>query len=245
MRSYSSLLCHILNSNPELAGYVERHRAYVTKRDLMDLRIAAARSTGKPLSVRYAVDKVLHNKAAVHPKILQREDVFALFSLRAPEQTIRSTIAMVRRRGGPKKNWKHNPTKVTDYYVGRLEQLVEMAVLKSSRSFYYDAERLVTDSEGTLAALTGFLGLDVPLHERYETFDLTGEPGFGDPSAFISAGTIVRERIDHQAIEVPSNDLARAREAFERTRDILLDQCDIALDTKPKTEVIPRTRPNR
>ena len=38
MRCYSSLLCHILNSNPEVAGYVETHSSYHGRSDLWRLK---------------------------------------------------------------------------------------------------------------------------------------------------------------------------------------------------------------
>ena len=38
MRSYSTLLAHLLGSHPEIAGYAEMHTSYAQRRDLLRLR---------------------------------------------------------------------------------------------------------------------------------------------------------------------------------------------------------------
>ena len=61
MRSYSSLLCHILGSHPQVDGYCETHIKYRTWLDLLRLRSRVVQLTGEPLRGRYILDKVLHN----------------------------------------------------------------------------------------------------------------------------------------------------------------------------------------
>jgi hypothetical protein len=241
MRSYSSLLCHILNTNPDVAGYVELHHPYRTAHDLHVLEAKVAETIGGRLAGRYVLDKVLHNKAEIRARILRRDDVYAMFSIREPEQTIRSTIAMVRRRPDYATDWKSDPTKVANYYIRRLDRLVAMAGRKPTRSLFFDADRLIDDTKPVLESLTRFLELVEPLSERYETFELTGAPRFGDPGRFISSGEIVRERTDYAEIDIPADDLARAREAYERARDALARRCEIVIgpaedSTKPTAQ---------
>lgn len=228
MRSYSSLLCHILNSNPEVAGYIEFHHAYRTPMDLVDLAIRVAHMNDDRLTGRYVLDKLLHNPAEVAPEILRRNDLYAIFSIREPEQTIKSTVAMVRRKKKP--DWKKDPTQVAAYYVKRLERLVEMAEHKPARSLYFEADLLIAEPEKVLKALDRFLELKEPLTPRYETFEYTGKPRFGDPGKFISSGRIVHERTDYGDITIPEEDLLLAKEAFERTREVLSRSCAISLD---------------
>jgi hypothetical protein len=229
MRSYSSLLCHILASNPAISGYIEQHQEYQTHLDLLELRIKVAHTTGNKLVGTYVLDKLLHNKADISPEILKRDDVFCLFLVREPEQTIKSTLAMVGRKKpqmGEEGNWKSDPA---SYYVRRLERLIEVAADKPQRSAFLDADRLVEATEPVLSGLTRFLELEQPLSASYETFEFTGKPRLGDPGKFISAGQIVRERKDYSDIDVPEEDILRAKEAFEMTRTMLGEHCQITL----------------
>jgi hypothetical protein len=243
MRSYTSLLCHILNSNPDVTGYVELHRPYRNRRDLFDLEICVSRTAGRPEG-RYALDKVLHNNAPIAPALLGRDDVFTVYMIREPEQTIRSTVAMVRRKGGPQQDWKHDPAKVARYYVRRLQVLTEMAEVDPARSVFFDAERLVDDTVTILDGLSRFLQLATPLTDRYETFSLTGEPGFGDPGRFIGAGQVVRERSEYDSIEIPAKPLSRALDAYAAARASLVQRCETVLGVR--TDQLPgQTRERR
>ena len=227
MRSYSSLLCHILHTNPDVAGYVELHQPYRTGLDLWNLQIKVAHINQNRLEGRYVLDKLLHNHADVSDEVLRRDDLYTVFSIREPEQTIKSTIAMVQRKKQPEKDWKSNPTKVANYYVRRLERLTEMAAKKPERSLFMDADRLIDQSEDVLAAMTTFLGLKEPLRSEYEVFDYTGKPKFGDPGKFITSGSIVKERAEYADIEIPEEDLLKAKQAYQDARTSLAASCQI------------------
>lgn len=227
MRSYSSLLCHILNSNPEIAGYVELHQSYRSYLDLVDLRFKVATLNSNRLRGRYVLDKILHSNSDLSREILDRDDVFAIFSIREPEQTVKSTMAMVKRKKRRDvTDWRSDPA---SYYVRRLDRLAEIAAQKPSRSIFFDADLLIDRPETVLAGLTSFLELKQPLRGEYDVFDLTGRPRFGDPGKFISSGHIVHERRDYSDIEVPEEDLLRAKEAYERTRESLRERCAVSL----------------
>lgn len=217
MRSYSSLLCHILNSNPEIDGYVELHRRYRSAADLVELRAHVASLPDVRLEGRYVLDKLLHNKADVSRRVLRRNDVFTIFSIREPAETIRSTIQMVQRKKNPDEDWKNDPSMVARYYIRRVDRLLELGRREPAHAVFFDAQRLIDDTADLLKQLTTFLELREPLRERYETFELTGRAKFGDPGRFIGSGEIVRER-EVYPVEIPPDDLARATEAFERAR---------------------------
>ena len=53
MRSYSSLLCHILGSHPQINGYCETHVKYRSRFDLLRLRSRVVKLTGEPLQSDY------------------------------------------------------------------------------------------------------------------------------------------------------------------------------------------------
>jgi len=230
MRSYSSLLAHIMNSNREISGYVEVHQSYQSQFDLLDLQFKVADMTGGKLRGAYVLDKILHNHRQVSPEILTRDDVYAIFFIRDPEQTIKSMIAMFK---GKPQAWM--PEGPATYYVRRLEHLAMMATKKPNKSLFFEADLIVEDTSSVLASVDRFLSLKHPLQSEYDLFDLTGRPRFGDPGRFISSGHIVHERRDYSQIELPEEDLLRAKEAFERCREILTERCEIVVGARKES----------
>jgi hypothetical protein len=228
MRSYSSLISHILGSSPEIDGYVEMQRQYASRTDLVRLRLAVARMNGDRLSGRYVLDKVLHDKWQVDDAVLRDRSVYPLFSVREPEATIKSTVAMALSRKGGASDWKADVAKVGDYYIGRCASLVSLAERRPARSAFFVGERLIDRSEETLAMLTSYLGLSTPLSSSYEKFENTQKRKYGDPSENIAAGEIKRERKQHD-VEVPAEILDRCRAAYTGTVEQLLSRCDVTL----------------
>lgn len=225
MRSYSSLLCHILNSNPEVAGYVEMHESYTTSLDLFKLTMRVRELTGEQLqSGQYLLDKLLFNYE-ISQQMLARDDIAMLFTIREPEKAIRSIIAMGRKRRKP--DWKSRPHRVVDYYARRLGRLSEIAADKPRRSLFFEADQLIDDTPALLEAFGSFLELKQPLRSTYETFEYTGKPKFGDPSKFISTGRIVRDRADYDEVDIAPELMDKAWTAFEDARKVLADSCEV------------------
>lgn len=224
MRSYSSLLSHILGSHPDVKGYVETHRSYSTDADLHSLEASVADDPQVPWDGRYVLDKILHGHAEVDEAILGRDDVDAIFLVREPEHAVRSIVAM----GFERKNldWKSDPRKAAEYYRRRLGQLVDMAADKPHRSVFLEADRLIDDTEVVLARLTRFLGLASPLRSKYDTFELTGKRRYGDPGKYIKTGVVVAEREDYGDIEVPEPVMRKALAAFAEAREMLSSRCE-------------------
>jgi hypothetical protein len=228
MRSYSSLLSHILGSNPGIDGYVELHQAYTSPADLRRMRLAVARLDDKRLTGQYALDKVLHNKWVVDDSVLHRDSVYTLFSVREPEATIKSTVAMALSRKNGAENWKADVEKVGRYYQKRCDGLIAIAERKPAHSAFFVAERLIDRSDETLAMMTSYLGLETPLTSSYEKFSKTRKRGYGDPSQNIAAGEIKKDRPQHQ-VDVPEHVLAPAQAAYERTVHRLVELCAVSL----------------
>jgi hypothetical protein len=61
MRSYSSVLSHILGSHPQIDGYCETHIRYRWHFDLLRLQRRVRQLTGEPLRGDYVLDKILHD----------------------------------------------------------------------------------------------------------------------------------------------------------------------------------------
>lgn len=212
MRSYSSVLGHILGSNPEIDGYSELQLSYTSELDLIRASLRVYETNGNKLRGRYVFDKVLHGHLKVGGVVLSRPKAKAIFVVREPEATIKSTVAMAQRKANP--GWKGDIDKVAGYYARRVGQLVELAEAMKGPTCVFEAEALMDRSDEVLAGLTAFLGLKQPLSSDYDKFSHTGKARFGDPGQHISSGTLVTERSSHDDIVIEPALIAD----LERTR---------------------------
>lgn len=227
MRSYSSLLGHILGSNPQIDGYSELQLSYKSELDLMRAAMRVYETNGNKLKGKYLFDKVLHGHLSVGNVVLQRKQAVAIFAVREPAATIRSTVAMAHRRKKP--DWKGDVGKVAAYYERRTGQLVDLAEQFRGRSAALEAERLITDSDAVLAAMTEFLGLKDALRKEYEVFSHTGKPQFGDPGKNIQSGQLLTEREAHDEIEIDPAVITDLRAHRDHVLARLREICDIDL----------------
>jgi hypothetical protein len=212
MRSYSTLLCHILGSHPEIAGYAEMHLAYRNVLDLLRLRARVFRSLGCALPGRFVLDKVLHDEYAVAPSILRRQDVHAIVVIRRPAESIQSVLAMGERI--PSVAWYSDVDAAVDYYAKRLRTLAEMRE-HASHYLLVRAEDIVEETGRALAEITEFLGLEQALTEEYDLFPHTGHQGWGDDSAAIRTGRVVRPERRSDGDAPPQTALEPAIRSYE------------------------------
>jgi hypothetical protein len=212
MRSYSSLLCHILGSHSQIAGYAEMHQSYRGRLDLMRVRARVFRSLGGELEGRFVLDKLLHNQYSVSGSIGNDPAVHPIFLVRQPGPTLGSIVEMGRRI--PTVRWYSDPAAVTSYYESRLGELARLAASIDRSFLFIRAEDVVDDTTGVFQSLRSFLGLEQPLDESYSLFEHTGEPGWGDDSTKICQGHIVRDR-SHRSGEFEDVLLSRAKLAYD------------------------------
>jgi hypothetical protein len=214
MRSFSTLLAHILGSHPEIDGYTELHQHYESPLDLRAMTRRIETHTGTRRRGRYAFDKLLHNVGIVDPGILRRDDVKVVFLLRNARDTLPSILraSIVEDKVAP----VGTPGAATFYYVTRLEQLDRYSKLLGARAAFVEAERLIADTDAVLAELTRYLGLATPLSPAYNRFKHTGERVMGDPGKNILAGRVLH---DHERepgggeVEIPDDKIAEAAAA--------------------------------
>jgi hypothetical protein len=124
MRSYSSVLCHVLGSHPQIDGYCETHIKYRTRFDLLRLRSRVVKLTGEPLRGRYILDKVLHNYPLAN-SILRSPNTVGLVLVRRPQPTVQSIINMGLHYSDIA--WHRDTEAVARYYEERLAALVAIA----------------------------------------------------------------------------------------------------------------------
>ncbi len=216
MRSGSTLLSHILLSNPSVLGYGETMTRYTSDRDfdLLALKIQwVLRRFPLRGSERYLLDKLLHN-ILLPPdglELLMGHNVRLIFLLREPASSIASLI----------RSLGYTPVDAVQYYTLRLKQLEQLAkqVSTSYPAFYLTYQHLLNDTEITLERLRFFLELQTPLSEQYQLLPTTGRRGMGDFSSRIRAGRIVREPTQAISPEelIPFELLSEAHEAYQQT----------------------------
>ena len=213
MRSYSTLLSHILGSHPEIQGYKERHRDYDNWLDLQRFRYHSFQEF-QELPGKYLMDKVLHFEHRIADSIFRDPQNRFLILLRKPEQTILSIINMGLHHDHKKKH--QDPEFVLNYYRQRLQELITHARFLEGRAGLLHGEALISSTEATLASLTDWLQLGSPLKPSYQTFRDTGKEGAGDPSSTIKTGEIVQGSTSNlEQIDVPSNILAEAQRSYD------------------------------
>jgi hypothetical protein len=222
MRSFSSLLCHILGSHPEISGYGEAQISYFGRNDLDRLARAVREQNDKPEFGRFVLDKILHNARAIAPGVLARPDVHCVFLLRNAADTMASILNMARSQGHT--GLLSDPRQVTEYYVLRVQQMQQYAT-QTGRAIFVDADRLIADTDAVLGALSRSLSLATALSPEYQTFKMTGKRGHGDPSPNILTRNVVRSaeerHRDYVSIPIPDDCLARGEAAYAACRDAL------------------------
>ena len=209
MRSGSSLLTAILCSHPEILGYGETHVVYdgIDRMQELVARVRRAHDGREPS--RYVLDKLLHDGLIRDPGIFEGIDLTCVFLLRDPRRTIESLV--------------HQLDSTLDdaftYYRERLLNLKRYA-RAFPRSAFVSYEGLIADPKGTLARLTGFLGLKAPLSPEYRLQPLHDVKGVGDRSGRLRAGRILSEPREIR-VELPGDRVAEAEAAYRKCREAL------------------------
>jgi len=222
MRSYSSLLAHVLGSHPEIDGYCETHLRYYFPFDVLRLHWRVRKLTGEPLRGRYVLDKILHNYT-IAPSILDGRRTRAVLLLRQPIDVVQSILHMGTHLDPLERNT--DLEHVTNYYVARLERLAELACQLGRRAALVESEALLERTDDTLEFLRDYLELSGPLGRQYRSFAKTGKPGFGDPSPAIRSGEIGGYRVKRASFAVPPALVERITAAHAACLDACRQHC--------------------
>lgn len=227
MRSGSSLLTHILNSNPEIIGYGETHLQYASESDFRKLiaKVYWKSQDFKTLqdlknlqmNHKYILDKVLHNNKFLSDKFLTSERVYVIFLIREPQRSLPSIIDL-------KPDWSED--KALSYYNGRLLMLEQYARIINSkqRSLLLTYDRLLDDTSSVFETLNQFLETKTGFSEEYDLLETTGRQGVGDSKGAIAAGKIIRNPRKLETNFSPDL-LQRGTIAFDRCLATLQDYC--------------------
>ncbi|NEZ61816.1 sulfotransferase family protein [Leptolyngbyaceae cyanobacterium CCMR0082] len=227
MRSGSSLLTHLLTTNPEVIGYGETHTNYADADDFKGLlkkvywQAQDFRKLGDVQNLRmnhqYVMDKVLHNKKFLNHDWLQSEQVYAIFLLREPERSLASIADL-------KPHWNQQDT--IEYYAERMAVLVDYARLINNpeRMLVVTYEQLLDNTSKVLTTLQQFLHTQAPFTEEYKVLKTTGMKGVGDPKGKIKAGKIVRSQ-RQLTQSFPTELVERAKQIHHDCQAALIELC--------------------
>ncbi|HEX2583564.1 MAG TPA: hypothetical protein VHL14_00410 [Steroidobacteraceae bacterium] len=227
MRSYSTLLAHILGSSPEIDGYGETHVKYRNTFALTSLQRRVSRSIGHATEGRYLLDKILHNYVQSPDRLLDRSTVRTIIFIRKPESTLRSIL--INNAYASEKKQIKGVQAACDYYVSRLHRLRMEGERLGKDALYFQSESLISSPQALLTALSNWLNLGTPLRTEYEVGSRTGEAGFGDPSPNIRQGKILGPEAStiKKDIVIPRIVLHEAEAAYERCNDALQRSCQL------------------
>jgi hypothetical protein len=227
MRSGSSLLTHLLNSNPEIIGYGETHIQYASEQDFKKLFVKVYLNSREftqiedlrklQMNQNYVLDKVLHDNKFLTEDILNSQQVYAVFLLREPQRSLASIMDL-------KPHWDEE--KACHYYINRLSSLVRYAQLINSkqRSLFLTYQQLLDHTDSVFTAFKDVLETREKFSEQYEVLRTTGMPSIGDSKGNIKAGRIIRNqrKLNHT---ISPDLIDKAKLQFEQCSEALSDYC--------------------
>lgn len=218
MRSYSSLLSHILGSHNEISGYTELHQSYNSLSDFSKMQKKISFAYDKRVKSRFLLDKILHNDYSIQDFILTSQNTYLIFLLRRPEETIKSVIQMATKLNTDTNNLNTDPGFILDYYTNRLEQLTTYAEKADKPILFIEAEELINDNRDIFTNIQKFLDLIQPITSEYNTYKLTGKRYYGDGSKEIYSGKVIKDKKNREEIIIPEDILFEAQRAYDRCK---------------------------
>lgn len=220
MRAYSSLIGHIIGSNPAVCGYYEMHIGYHSWRSLIRQKLLYFQQDDPKPGFLYMFDKILHNEHNVSRSVLNNRRAKTIFCLRRPQEAIPSILKLYQEVDPLHEfNFESN---VSSYYIQRLTTLAEIAASLETDFFYLDAESIKYDSNECLRSLGDWLQLEVPLSPNYKIQKNTAKERLGDPSERLKAGRITDDRSEYQNFQQDAELLNRAFCKYNTVRKALI-----------------------
>ena len=227
MRSRSSLLSHLLGSNPGICGYSELHQNYNGRGSLFALRGALSQEQKCSLENKYLLDKLLFSRQ-VSDTIFELAKPRVILLLREPRDSIRSLLKMGR---STSIDWHRDPEAVSSYYNASMVWLQGYAERLRGNYFFIESNSLIEKTQCVLGQLTKWLGLKEVLSENYNIFKNTGKAWYGDPSPNIRTG-YVKKTSKHTDIGLPEAFLEQAELSYLICKDRLSRLTENQIHTK-------------
>lgn len=195
MRAYTSLISHILGSNPEINGYYEMHIGYYSWKSLIRQKLRYLKNHELKPSSRYIFDKVLHNSHHINSTLFKDNKAHTIITLREPAQTIPSIISLFNQTN--KNNECATFIGAVEYYRERLNQLALYSTELKGSFIYFDAENIKHNTQELFSFIQDEIVLKHPLSAYYDIQKMTGVRNAGDLSKNIKEGKIITRKNDY------------------------------------------------
>ena len=216
MRSGSTLLLHILASNPGILAGGERNKTYRSVKALESLKLdICAEQNQIPQPGTIIFDQINHARMTPSMEVLDHPHLTRLFLIRQPVTTMASLVNTFEPIYG---NW--DVERAARYYIDRVSNLMELAtnVANPKHSFLIRYEELIDKSLDSLGHLQKFLSLPIALTPEYQLQEYTGKRG--DPSPRIKAGEILPDRVVTD-FDIPDHLLKETTEVYEQCIEVI------------------------
>ncbi|NET31592.1 MAG: sulfotransferase [Cyanothece sp. SIO1E1] len=218
MRAGSSLLTHLLTTNPEIVGFGETHLKYSSEKDFKHLLLKVySHKRELKMDHKYVLDKILHNNKFIEKEIPHSKYLYTIFLVREPQRSLSSII-------GIKPHWHQE--EALGYYSRRLVMLEKYArsINSKEHSFFLTHDQLLNKTELVFKSLQNFLDVKQPFSEQYEVSSTTGRRGVGDWAGNIKAGHIIRNK-QKSASLIRSELVEQGTQAFHHCCNTLSEYC--------------------
>lgn len=219
MRSRSSVLSHILGSNPQICGYSELQMRYfdMSSLDLMEEKIQLNGLCKR--NIGFYFDKILHNNLGISNDVISNQDCHFIIMMRNPSETISSIYRM---GAITDVEWYTDMEKVLEYYCERLLEMENYSHKLKGRYFFIESNDLINKTQTVLDGLTFWLQLKKKLKKKYKIFNHTGKPGYGDPSENIKKG-ILQKTSYNEMVEISPEISTKAQISYDRCKSIMIE----------------------
>lgn len=209
-RSGSSLLIHILCSNPKIIGFGEYLIKYVGMESFLRAEFDIRRKTkGLFSKVDYIANQVNHHSITPRLELIKSTNSKVIFLIRSPKKTLSSMFLL-----SEKKNKPMSKESITQIYIERLKHITTIATeINKEQWRYITYSDLLENHKDILVNLSTFLGLSENLSPNYSLQKFTQV--WGDPSKNIVEGKIMKTA--SQQIEFNQELLEIAEEAYKNT----------------------------
>ena len=140
MRSYSTLLSHILANNSDICGYSEKQIPYYTSLDFQILKSKSMERYKSNIQRKFLLDKILGNHCTLSKEILRNKSLSIIFLLRNHNDSLKSII---RTASAPTSIIPRlsNEYTAADYYIKRLSKLKEYSLTSKGKKHFYQVRK--------------------------------------------------------------------------------------------------------
>jgi hypothetical protein len=182
-RSGSTLLSHVLSTNPEILSYGENHTVYESENDLPRLLYRTAlRKKDYSLSSKYIMDKLVWPKYGMPADIRSSKKTKFIIIIRKPKASFNSMARLLPQWNNEQKAYKSYTT-----CLNWLKNEI-INIHDPSRCMAICYEDLLENSAPIFQTMKTFLEVKIPFSEKYEVCSTTGKLKYGDSSDKIRSG---------------------------------------------------------